>query len=299
MKILVTGSTGLVGSALVPKLKASGHEVIRAVRRPTEKPGEVFWNPESGDVDPARLSGIDAAISLAGENIFGRWTEEKKTRIRDSRVVGTRLLADTMAQMEPKPRLLVIASAIGFYGDRGAETLNEDSTAGNGFLVDVCRDNEAATASAADSGIRVVKLRIGVVLSAKGGALEKMLTPFKLGVGGKIAGGDQYMSWIALDDVVGIVEYALANESLSGPINLVAPNAVTNLEFTKTLGKVLSRPTIFPVPALGLELMFGKEMAEETLLASTRVEPKRLIESGYSFKYPTLDGALRHVLDKN
>lgn len=296
MKILVTGSTGLVGSALVPNLTASGHEVIRAVRRPSEKAGEVFWNPESGDVDAAHLSGIDAAINLAGENIVGRWTEEKKRRIRESRVVGTRVLAEAMASLDPKPRVLVTASAIGFYGSRGAEIMNEDSSSGTGFLADVCREVEAATAPASDNGIRVVKLRIGIVLSTRGGALAKMLTPFKLGIGGKIGSGNHYMSWVALDDVVGIIDHALANESLSGPVNTVAPNPVTNLEFTKTLGKVISRPTIFPIPAFGLRLLFGREMAEETLLSSTRVEPNRLIESGYSFKYPTLEGALRHVL---
>lgn len=296
MKILVTGSTGLVGSALVPMLRQSGHEVIRAVRRPTEKAGEVFWNPESGDVDAARLSGIDAAINLAGENIAERWNEEKKRRIRDSRVVGTRLLAEAMTTLDPKPRVLIAASAIGFYGSRGAEIMREDSSSGDGFLAEVCREVEAATAPASECGIRVVKLRIGIILSAKGGALAKMLTPFKLGIGGKIASGDQYMSWIALDDIVGIIEHALGNEPISGPINLVAQNSVTNLEFTKTLGKVISRPTIFPIPAFGLRLIFGREMADETLLASTRVEPKKLEESGYSFKYPTLEGALRHAL---
>lgn len=296
MKILVTGSTGLVGSALIPELIKSGHEVIRASRRPTSKTGEVFWNPVSGDVDAAQLSGIDAAINLAGENIFGKWTAEKKRRIRDSRVVGTRVLAEAMAGLNPKPRVLVIASAIGFYGSRGDELMNEDSSPGDGFLVMVCRENEEATTPATECGIRVVKLRIGIVLSSNGGALTKMLTPFKLGIGGKIGNGKQYMSWIAIDDIVGIIEHALAHESLSGPINLVAPNSVTNLEFTKTLGKVLSRPTIFPVPAFVLRLVFGNEMAYETLLASSRVEPKRLIESGYEFKYPTLEGALRHVL---
>lgn len=296
MKILVTGSTGLVGSVLIPKLRNSGHEIIRAVRRPTDTQGEVFWNPQSGDVDAARLPGIDAAISLAGENIFGRWTDEKKKAIRDSRVVGTRLLSETMARLDPKPRVLIIASAIGFYGNRGDEIMTEDSSPGTGFLVEVCRETEAATQPASDSGIRVVKLRIGVVLSSKGGALAKMLTPFKLGLGGRIGSGEHFMSWIAMDDVIGIIEHALENDQLVGPVNTVAPNPVTNLEFTKTLGKVISRPTIFPAPAFGLELVFGKEMAEETLLSSTRVEPKRLEASGYTFKYPTLEGALKQVL---
>jgi uncharacterized protein len=296
MKILVTGSTGLVGSALVPVLTNAGHEVVRAVRRPTEKDGEAFWNPAAGDGESARLPSIEAAINLAGENIVGRWTTEKKRSIRDSRVVGTRALANAMAGLDPKPRVLLTASAIGFYGSRGAEIMNEESTSGSGFLAEVCREVEAATEPASESGIRVVKLRIGIILSADGGALAKMLTPFKLVVGGKVGNGEQFMSWIALDDIVGIIEYALENVSLSGPVNLVAPNPVTNGEFTKTLGRVLSRPTIFPVPAFGLRLMFGREMADETLLSSIRVEPKRLIKSGYSFAYPTLDGALRHVL---
>jgi hypothetical protein len=297
MKILITGSTGLVGSALIPNLVASGHEVIRAVRRPTQGPGEVYWNPEAGEVAASRLSGIDAAINLAGENIFGKWTEEKKKRIYDSRVVGSRKLAEAMAQLDPKPRVLIIASATGFYGDRGADVMTEDSSPGNGFLVKVCSDNEEATAPASENGIRVVKFRLGIVLTKKGGALAKMLTPFKLGIGGKIGSGDQYMSWIAIDDLLSIIENALASESLYGPVNAVAPNAVTNLEFTKTLGRALSRPTIFPVPAFAMRLIFGKEMADETLLASTRVEPRRLIEDGYKFKYSSLDGALRHLLN--
>lgn len=296
MKILVTGSTGLVGSALVPSLKEQGHEVVRAVRRQTDNAAEVYWNPEDGSMDAASLSGIDAAVHLAGENIAERWTEEKKRRIRESRVKGTRLLSETLARLEPKPRVLVSASAIGIYGNRGAEVLTEESSHGEDFLADVCREWEAATAPATESGIRVVNVRIGIVLSAKGGALAKMLTPFKLGVGGKVGSGEQYMSWVALDDVVGIIEHALTNESLSGAVNTVAPTPVTNLEFTKTLGSVISRPTIFPIPAFGLKLAFGKEMAEGTLLSSARVEPAGLKKSGYEFKYPTLEGALRHAL---
>lgn len=296
MKILVTGSTGLVGSELIPTLINSGHEIIRAVRHPTKKTGEVFWNPGSGNTDMSQLPSFDAAINLAGENIFGKWTDEKKRRIYDSRVNGSRNLAGAMVGMDPKPRVLIIASAIGYYGSRGSDLMNEDSSAGHGFLVDVCRENEAATESASSSGIRVVKLRIGIVLSAKGGALTKMLSPFKLGLGGKIGSGGQYMSWISIDDIIGIIEYALANNSVSGPVNLVAPSPVTNLEFTKTLGRVLSRPTIFPIPAFALRLLFGKEMADETLLASTRVEPLKLREAGYEFKFPLLEDALRHVL---
>ena len=297
MNILVTGSTGLVGSALIPKLINDGHEIIRAVRRASDNAGELVWNPETGEIDEARLAGIDAAVNLAGESIAERWTEEKKKRIRDSRVKGTQLLAKAMAGLDPKPRVLISASAIGFYGNRGAEVLNEDSSSGSGFLAEVCREVEAATAVASDAGIRVVKLRIGIVLSPNGGALAKMLTPFKAGVGGKIGSGEQYMSWIAIDDIVGIIEHALTNDSISGPVNTVAPKPVTNLEFTKTLGDVISRPTIFPIPAFGLRLLFGREMADETLLSSARVEPRRLAESGYSFKYPTLEGALRSVMN--
>jgi uncharacterized protein (TIGR01777 family) len=296
MKILVTGSTGLVGTALVPSLTNKGHEVLRAVRRQAQSAAEVYWNPEEGSIDAAGLNGIDAAVHLAGENVAdGRWTEEKKRRIRDSRAVGTRLLSETLAKLNPQPRVLVSASAIGFYGNRGAEVLSEDSSTGSGFLAEVTREWEAATQPAAQSGIRTVNLRIGVVLSTKGGALAKMLTPFKFGVGGKVGSGEQYMSWIALDDVVGIIEYALTNEALSGPVNTVAPNPVTNLEFTKTLGSVISRPTIFPIPAFGLRLAFG-EMADETLLSSARVEPERLRQSGYNFLFTKLENALRHEL---
>ncbi len=296
MKILVTGSTGLVGNALVPALESKGHAVIRLVRGQAKNEGEASWNPEQESIDAERLKGIEAAVHLAGESIAdGRWSEEKKQRILDSRVKGTRLLSETLAQLNPQPRVLVSASAIGFYGNRGAEILREDSSSGNDFLSEVCREWEAATAPASQGGIRVVNLRIGIVLSSKGGALAKMLTPFKFGVGGKIGSGEQYMSWVTLDDVVGIIQHALENESLNGPVNTVAPNPVTNLEFTKTLGSVLSRPTIFPVPAFAARLAFG-EMADALLLSGARVEPARLKQSGYAFRFSKLDEALRHVL---
>ncbi|MBC7909679.1 MAG: TIGR01777 family protein [Pyrinomonadaceae bacterium] len=296
MKILVTGSTGLVGNALVPALESKGHEVIRLVRGQAKNESEANWNPEQGSIDAGRLNGIEAAVHLAGESIAdGRWSEEKKQRIRDSRVKGTRLLSESLAQLNPQPRVLVSASAIGFYGNRGAEILSEDSSSGNDFLSEVCREWEAATAPASQSGIRVVNVRIGIVLSSKGGALAKMLTPFKFGAGGKIGSGEQYMSWVALDDVVGIIQHAIENESLSGAVNTVAPNPVTNLEFTKTLGSTLSRPTIFPVPAFAARLAFG-EMADALLLSSARVEPQRLKQSGYKFQFSMLIEALQQVL---
>jgi uncharacterized protein (TIGR01777 family) len=299
MKILVSGSTGLVGKALVSSLTGAGHQVIRLVRSqpgPGEK--DIYWDPATGTLDANRLEGFDAVVHLAGESIAeGRWTAEKKARIRNSRVKGTQLLAASLAQQVQRPRTWICSSAIGYYGDRGAEILREDSRPGSGFLPDVCREWEAATKPAADSGIRVVNLRTGLVLSSAGGALPKMLPPFKLGVGGKLGTGRQYMSWISIDDLVGAIQHAFEKDSLGGPVNAVSPHPVTNLEFTKTLGRVLSRPTIFPVPAFAVRLMFG-QMGEDLLLASARVEPARLAGSGYVFRYPVLEGALRHVLRK-
>jgi uncharacterized protein len=299
MKILVSGSTGLVGKALVSSLAGAGHQVTRLVRSqpgPGEK--DIYWDPAGGNLDSSRLEGLDGVVHLAGESIAeGRWTAEKKARIRNSRVKGTQLLAQALAQRVQRPRTLICSSAIGYYGDRGAEILREDSRPGSGFLPDVCREWEAATKPAADSGIRVVNLRTGLVLSSSGGALPKMLPPFKLGAGGKLGTGQQYMSWIAIDDLVGAIQHALEKNTLSGPVNAVSPHPVTNLEFTKTLGRVLSRPTIFAVPAFAVRLMFG-QMGEDLLLASARVEPARLAGSGYVFRYPVLEGALRHVLGK-
>jgi uncharacterized protein (TIGR01777 family) len=298
MKILVTGSTGLVGSALIPALKSSGHQIARLVRSQPKDASEVYWNPEQGTIKAVELEGLDAVVHLAGENLAaGRWTDEKKQRIRESRVKGTRLLSETLAQLNEKPAVLVSASAVGFYGSRGDEILTEQSASGSDFLAEVCREWELATQAAAQAGIRVVNLRFGVIFSGEGGALKKMLLPFRMGVGGKLGSGHQYMSWIALDDAVGAIEHALMNDSLRGPVNVVAPQAATNREFTKTLGRVLSRPTIFPVPAFAARLAFG-EMADATLLSSQRVEPERLNEAGYAFKYPTLEAALRHVLNK-
>ena len=303
MKIVVTGATGLIGSALVPALIADGHSVTcltRGGKSSTPRPGTTSarWNPEAGEIDKKALEGCGRAVHLAGESIAeGRWTDEKKRRIVESREKGTRLIAETLAALNPRPKVLVSASAIGYYGDRGAETLDEGSSSGKDFLSDVCRRWEAAADPARAAGIRVVHPRIGVVLSGDGGALARMLTPFKMGVGGKIGSGEQYMSWIALDDVVGAIKLALKDDSLEGAVNTVAPGAVTNSEFTKVLGGVLGRPTIFAVPAFAARLAFG-EMADELLLSSTRVEPKRLRTANYNFSYPQLEGALRHALRK-
>ncbi len=299
MNILVTGSTGLVGSALVPFLTTGGHEVIRLVRsQPRAGASEVHWDPATGTVDAGNLEGMDAVVHLAGESIaVGRWTPEKKARIRDSRVKGTRLLCESLARLAQPPKAVVCASAIGYYGDRGEEMLREESVAGAGFLAEVCRDWEAAADAARQRGIRVVHLRIGVVLSRAGGALAQMLFPFRMGLGGKIGSGKQYLSWIAIDDLIGVNLHALTSDTLQGPVNAVAPNPVTNLEFTRTLGRVLARPTLFPMPAFAARLAFG-EMADELLLASTRVEPVRLSATGYRFHHPQLEGALRHLLGK-
>src|SRR6267142_866244 len=296
MKILVSGSHGLVGTALERSLKLAGDEVFSLVRRAPHSDSEVEWYPERGSLALARLEGMDAVVHLAGESIASsRWTDEKKQSIRDSRVKGTSVLSEALANLKQPPKTLISASAIGYYGDRGDLILTEDSAPGNDFLADVCREWEKATESAPKKGIRVVNARFGVILSADGGALAKMLTPFRMGIGGRVGSGKQWMSWIALDDVVGALKFALANDTLSGPVNFVAPNPVTNAEFTKTLGKVLSRPTLFPIPAFGLRLVFG-EMADALLLSSQRVEPERLKARGYKFQHSQLEGALRHAL---
>ena len=302
MKIIVTGSTGLVGTALVRSLLSEGHQVTRLVRGDSQTfsaPGTaaVRWDPSKGTVEAAELEGHDAVVHLAGEPVAGgRWTDEKKRRIRDSRVKSTKLLAETLAGLREKPKVLVSASAIGFYGNRGGEVLHEESASGEDFLSEVCRDWEKAALPASQAGIRVVHLRIGIVLSADGGALAQMLTPFKLGIGGRMGSGAQYMSWVALDDVVGIIEHALKDEQVRGPVNTVAPAPVTNAEFAKAMGHVLSRPALLPMPAFALRLALGREMADALLLGGARVEPARLKATGYQFAYPDLEGALRHVL---
>ncbi len=297
--IAVSGSTGLIGGALVASLRADGHRVKCLVRRqPRDGQDEIFWDPVTYKIDKDALVGVDAVVHLAGANVASRrWTRAQKKRIRVSRIEGTRLLCGSLAWLENKPRTLVSASAIGFYGDRADELLDEQSEPGDGFLSEVCHAWERATEPATDVGIRTVNLRIGVVLSPEGGALKKMLTPFRLGLGGVIGSGLQYVSWIALCDVVGAVRHALATPSLSGPVNAVSPRAISNRELTKTLGRVLRRPTLFPMPALAARIVFG-QMGKELLLSSTRVRPARLNETGYQFQHPELDGALRHLLDK-
>jgi len=298
MKVLVSGASGLVGSALLPFLSAGGHSVARLVRTrpPANQEGQVFWAPDSGSIDQAGLEGLDAVVHLAGENIAsGRWTPELKRRILDSRVNGTRLLSEALAKCAQPPKVLVSASAIGYYGNRGDEVLTEESALGTGFLAEVCRDWEAAVEPATQKGIRTVLLRIGVVLSSTGGALKRMLLPFKLGLGGVVGDGKQYMSCIGLDDAIGAIHHTIVTDSLSGPVNVVSPQAVTNREYTQALGKVLGRPTIFPMPAFAARLAFG-EMADELLLSSARVEARKLLESGYTFRSPTLESILRHGL---
>ena len=295
MNIAISGSHGFVGSAVTETLWGAGHQVTPIVRGESAVETGIAWSAETGYVDAAKLDGIEAVVHLAGESINGRWTPEKKALIRESRVKGTRVLSEALAQLAKPPQVLVCASAVGYYGDRGDELMHEENEPGGGFLAGVVREWEAATEAAAKKGIRVVNLRIGVVLGAGGGALAAMLTPFKMGVGGRVGSGRQYMSWIALDDVVGAVEHALATESLRGPVNVVSPNPARNLEFTKALGKVLSRPTIFPLPAFVVKLVFG-QMGQELLLEGQRVDSAKLAASGYTFRYPELESALRRAV---
>jgi uncharacterized protein (TIGR01777 family) len=299
MNILITGSTGMIGTALIAVLKTQNHRVTRLVRSPlpSSEP-TVQWNPATGELSAKEIEGIEAVVHLAGESIAaGRWTAAQKNKIRTSRVKGTMLLSETLAKLSKPPKVLVCASASGYYGDRGDEILREDSAAGAGFLAEVCRQWENAANPAKAKGIRVVHPRLGIVLSLKGGALAKMLLPFKLGVGGNMGNGKQYWSWIALDDVIGALYHALVTENLHGPVNAVAPAAVTNAEFTRTLGKVLSRPTIFPLPAFAARLALG-EMANELLLSSARIEPAQLLATNYKFKHSNLENALRDLLGK-
>ncbi len=299
MKVLVSGSSGLIGGALLARLTGKGLDVNTLVRRPAVNGRDVRWDPAARSLQGGDLEGFDAVVHLAGESIAeGRWTDAKMRRIRDSRVEGTRFLCEKLASLARKPKVLVCASAIGFYGDRSDEALDERDAPGPGFLAGVCKEWEDACEPARAAGIRVVNLRIGVVLSKDGGALAKMLVPFQLGLAGKIGNGRQWMSWIELEDVVSAIHHALVTDSLEGPVNAVSSRPVTNTEYTKTLGRVLSRPTIFPLPAPAARLAFGK-MADELLLASTRVEPKALLATGFEFRHADLEGALRAALGKD
>jgi hypothetical protein len=298
MKVAVTGSSGLVGSALVPFLTTGGHEVVRLVRRAPRAPDEARWDPEAGTVDARSLEGVDAVVHLAGESIAaGRWSEAKKARLRSSRIGPTRLLAETLAGLRRKPKVLVSASAIGYYGNRGDVVVTEKDAPADDFLGRLCVEWEQATEPAAAAGVRVVPLRIGAVLSPRGGVLGTLLPPFRMGFGGVVGPGTQYMSWIALDDLLGVIHHALDRNDLYGPVNAVAPGPVTSVAFATTLGRTLRRPTIVPVPAFALRAAFG-EMADAVLLASTRVRPERLLATGYRFRFPELEGALRHLLGK-
>jgi hypothetical protein len=298
-RVAVTGATGLIGSALAPFLTTGGHEVVPLVRRRARE-GEVSWNFGHARVDTEALEGIDAMVHLAGEPIAARWTEDRRRRIIESRVIGTRFLSETLARLKRPPRVLVAASAVGVYGNRGDEILTEASPtlgAPRDFLTEVGREWEAATEPARAAGIRVVLLRFGIVLSPAGGALARMLPPFRLGLGGPLGSGRQYMSWVAIDDILGAIHHALMTEALDGPVNATAPNPVTGRAFATALGRVLGRPAMVPVPAPALRLAFG-EMADVAVLASARVLPARLQESGYAFRYPDLEGALRFVLGR-
>jgi uncharacterized protein (TIGR01777 family) len=296
MDVLVSGGTGLIGEALIPELEAGGHRVRRLSREPRSE-GDIRWDPDAGIIE-GDLAGTDAVIHLAGESIAeGRWTQEKKRRILESRKKGTRLLAEKVAALPEPPSVMVSASATGYYGNRGNELLDEESEPGTLFLSKVCQEWEAAAEPAREAGIRVVHPRFGIVLSTEGGALGTTLPIFKLGGGGKIGSGRQYWSWVAFDDVVGAIIHAMKRDGLSGPVNVVAPDPPTNAEYTKVLGRVLGRPTFFAVPAPTLRVAIGG-MADDLLLASARVEPARLEETGYEYRHPELEGALRYLLEK-
>jgi uncharacterized protein len=296
-RVGITGSSGLVGTCLREYLAARGQEFIRLVRhKPRVDFGEIYWSPESGEIDAGGLEGLDAVVHLAGENIFGRWTKTKKEEIRDSRRRGTELLSRTLSELVKKPAVFLCASAVGYYGDTGDRTVDESTPAQGGFLSDVCRTWEDATDAAAQAGIRTVRLRLGIVLSSRGGALKMMRRPFQLGLGGRLGSGRQYMSWIHIEDLIRVMEFAIRNEQVCGPVNAVSPQPVTNREFTKTLGRVLHRPTFFCVPGFAAKMALG-EMAEEVLLSGQRVAPRELEERGFDFRYPELSQALRRELN--
>lgn len=296
LKILASGTSGPIGGALMPALTAAGHNVTRLVRRPAAAADEIEWDPNN-PISPETVSGYDAVIHLAGETIVGHWDKKKREKIRDSRVISTNNLVQALVQSSQKPRTLITASAIGYYGNRGQERLTENSEPGYNFLGMVCRDWEGATKPAEDAGIRTVQLRIGIMLSMQGGALKQMVQPFRFGLGGIIGNGKQWWSWVALEDVVGAVQHALTHEGLSGPVNVVAPNPVTNIDFTRAIAQVVRRPALFPLPFFAVRLFFG-QMGEELMLASARVLPTKLEASGYKFRYPELKPALLDILRK-
>lgn len=294
MKVAVSGASGLIGSALIRALEESSHDCGRLIRRAPRNPDELVWRPERGLAEPKAVEGFDALVHLAGESVAGgRWTAERRHRIRSSRIPATLRLVESLSMIERPPRVFVCASAVGYYGDRGDELLDEDSPAGSGFLASVCRDWETAAASAATVCERVVILRFGVVLSAAGGALPRMLTPFRLGLGGVLGSGRQYFPWIHVEDAVAAILRLLGRGE--GPVNLTAPEPVTNADLTRSLARTLRRPALIPVPRPALLVAFGA-MARETLLASARVVPARLLSDGFAYRYPTLDSALRHEL---
>lgn len=299
MKVLVTGSTGLVGTALGGALRQAGHTVV-PLRRPQTSgadSGDPQWDPATGRIDAAALEGLDAVVHLAGANIGSeRWSPRRKALIRNSRVEGTRLLTEALAGLQRPPRVLVCSSAMGFYGDRGDEILDESKLPGKGFLPEVCVEWEAAAAPASRAGIRTVHLRSGMILDPRDGALARMLPPFRWGLGARLGSGRQYMSWVTLDDTIAIVRFAMDNEDLRGPVHCVAPNPVTNAAFTTTLGRVLGRPAFLSAPAWALRLLFGAEMADAVLLSSTRMVPQTLQRAGFSFQHPELETALRQLL---
>jgi uncharacterized protein (TIGR01777 family) len=298
MKVIITGGTGMIGQELQSLLTTGGHEAVALTRGSAPRENQQHWDPSLAEYDPAWFAGCDAVIHLAGENIAGkRWTKSFKERLWNSRIDVTDKLVAALKSLDQKPKTLISASAIGWYGDRGDELLEEHAPAGTGFLCDLCQAWEGASHAARDAGIRVVNPRIGVVLSPKGGALAKMLFPFKMGGGGILGSGNQYMSWIGLDDVAGAIYHSLMTDSIEGPVNCVAPHPVTNREFTKTLGKVLKRPTILPMPGFAAKLAFG-EMAEELLLASTRVKNGVLASTDYLYRTPSLEECLRHQLGR-
>ena len=294
MKVVVSGASGLIGSALVPALEAAGHDVLRLVRGNARGASEVAWDPAAGTIDSAALAGVDAAVNLSGANLNLRWTAARKVEIRDSRVSSTSLLARTLAELEPRPRVFVSAGGCGIYGDRGDEVLTEESELGTGFLADVGRAWEAAAEPARAAGLRVVSFRQGMVLTRDGGALRQMLLPFKLGVGGRVASGRQWWSWVSLDDLVAAYLFVLEGE-LAGPVNLASPSPATSAAFAKALGRALHRPAVLPVPAFAIKVLFG-ERGEAVVLEGQRTLPARLLDAEFEFAYADIDAALAHAL---